>query len=1208
MAKKNTSPRKSPLGQFVETPISASEKASEPSAKSVNAPLSSPTHRNTLRRELLDMVSRDILGPSKPDEELPMGEKPGGRYLVGLLAPQNVGVLASELDTVADAVPESPEEGPTEAEGAGIDSMFPSAMGMTFVVDESATALVIKVSYGRYEPKESAIQTTKAGNPARTWHRVPVEATSSPIPLKAGNLPKWRPEPDRAIEVAGRVRERNGQRIVTVFLANRQQEQRPRDLWWVFQPRLVVASEDGSPIFTKRYKPNHDASKLDPLHAKEQKTLSMLYRRRLEFAVGHGVSVHATKSAIDSTRATQIETRYMPEALVKQVTPPEPDDNPDLAGCEFDMKALATISGPVLQRHLGFLADAYEAWIGREEAKISQPEENLCDHEEAAKDAIVGCKKTLERLRAGIDLLKTNDQALEAFRFANRAMASQRVHGIYARQVRKGVGKGESALGNLDIGRNRSWRAFQLAFVLINLPSLTDLHHPERSSEQEALADLLWFPTGGGKTEAYLGLTAYVLALRRLQGVIEGHSGEHGLAVLMRYTLRLLTLQQFQRAATLMCACEEIRKTNDAKWGKTPFRIGLYVGAKTTPNSTNAADEAIRMGGGGGWGTPAQLTSCPWCGSAITNDQHIKVYKAPSDVGRTILYCGDPLGQCPFTERKANREGLPVMVVDEEIYRNPPAVLVATVDKFAQLPWKGELQMLFGKVNGWCSRHGFLSPEVDDRANHLANRQAGLPASKVENHSPLRPPDLIIQDELHLISGPLGSMVGLYEAAIDELSTWTVEGKKVKPKIIASTATVRRAEEQVKRLFVRKLAVFPPHGLDVRDNFFSLQQEPGLEHPGRLYIGVCAFGKKFKQALIRVYTALLAAGQKLYETHDQQADPWMTLVGYFNSLRELGGMKRLVDDDVANRLQRMDERGLARRSKPGVDELTSRRSGTDIPRILDRLEIPFRLVDDKSRAEARKAHRNGPEKPLDVVLATNMISVGVDVERLGLMVTAGQPKTTAEYIQATSRVGRASPGLVVDVYNWARPRDLSHYEMFEHYHETFYQHVEALSLTPFATRALERGLSGVYVGLIRQAEASLNPNEAAGSIKGTEALLTRVAGILQERGMQAMIETSVGDEIKQMTDRRRDKWVKRAATAKDHRVGYEDDGQGVVGLLQHAGQTPQWQEFSCLDSLRDVEPMVNLVLDERSVGLNPFEPVPTEDELNQEAEVKEATA
>jgi hypothetical protein len=1189
----------------VEAPAPQAGQIPETSPPIVASPLPPTMHRNTLRRELLDLVSKDLLGPSRPDEELPQGEKPGGRYLVGLLAPQNVGVMADELEGVATAGADTAEEGATEAESAGIDSMFPSAMGMTFVVDSAAQNLVVRVSYGRYEQRDSSIQTTKAGNPARTWHRVPVSAQSQPIPLTPGNLPKWRPEPDRAIELAGRVRERNGIRTVTVFLANRQQEQRPRDAWWLFQPKLEVTSADGSAIFTKRHTPNHDISKLDPLHAKEQQTLSMLYRRRLEFAVGHGVSVHATSDKSNPTRAAKLETSYIPEATVLKVDTPDERDNPALTGLIFDMKQLANLPKAALNVNLNRLADAYREWIDAEEQKLGDPAEGLAEHQTAGQDAIAGCRKALERLRAGIDLLKSNDQALEAFQFANFAMATQRVRGIYARQVRKGGESGANALAKLDAAQNRSWRAFQLAFVLINLPGLTDLHHPERSSEDDAMTDLLWFPTGGGKTEAYLGLAAYVLAMRRLQGVIEGHSGEHGLGVLMRYTLRLLTLQQFQRAATLMCACEEIRKGDESTWGKTPFRIGLYVGAKTTPNSTNAADEAIRLGGGGGWGTPAQLTSCPWCGCAISADQHIKVYKAPSDIGRTIIYCGDPHGQCPFSERKAKREGLPVMVVDEEIYRNPPSILVATVDKFAQLPWKGELQMLFGRVNGWCSRHGFLSPEVDDRAHHLSNATSGLPSSHVEPHASLRPPDLIIQDELHLISGPLGSMVGLYETAIDELCTWTVRGKRVRPKIIASTATVRRAEEQVKRLFVRKLGVFPPHGLDVSDNFFSLQRDPSQDHPGRLYIGVCAFGKKFKQALIRVYTALLSASQKLYDVHDQQADPWMTLVGYFNSLRELGGMKRLVDDDVSNRLMRMDERGLARRNRPAVDELTSRRSGTDIPKILDRLELTFSHAADKARAEARKAHQHGPEKPLDVVLATNMISVGVDVERLGLMVTAGQPKTTAEYIQATSRVGRASPGLVVDVYNWARPRDLSHYEMFEHYHDTFYQHVEALSLTPFATRALERGLSGVYVGMMRQMEGTFNANAAAGLIKGTESLLTEVANLIRDRGTKAMIKNAVGAEITQMADYRRDKWVKRATTAKDHRIGYRDDSEGVVGLLQHAGQTPQWQDFSCLDSLRDVEPMVNLVLDERSVGLNPFEAVPTEDELNEQAEAEE---
>jgi len=357
---------------------------------------------------------------------------------------------------------------------------------------------------------------------------------------------------------------------------------------------------------------------------------------------------------------------------------------------------------------------------------------------------------------------------------------------------------------------------------LLNLPSVTDLHHKDRSHETRAIADLLWFPTGGGKTEAYLGLAAYTMALRRLQGDIGGRSAEHGVAVLMRYTLRLLTLQQFQRATTLICACEVIRREDPKKWGEAPFRIGLWVGMRATPNTTEQAQEAIANAHGrgtGGSGTPAQLTTCPWCGTAIDPGKHIKVYSGMSTKNRTIMYCGDPMGnRCPFTRRQSPDEGIPALVVDEEIYRNPPTLMIATVDKFAQMSWKGAVQMLFGQVNGFCTRHGFRSPEIKDRRSHP--RSGSLPAAKTVPHPLLRPPDLIIQDELHLISGPLGSMVGLYETAVDVLCSWTVDGKKIRSKVIASTATIRRAKDQVKKLFLRELSVFPPNGTEIADNFF----------------------------------------------------------------------------------------------------------------------------------------------------------------------------------------------------------------------------------------------------------------------------------------------------------------------------------------------------------------------------------------------------
>ena len=270
-----------------------------------------------------------------------------------------------------------------------------------------------------------------------------------------------------------------------------------------------------------------------------------------------------------------------------------------------------------------------------------------------------------------------------------------------------------------------------------------------------------------------------------------------------------------------------------------------------------------------------------------------------------------------------------MIVVDEEIYRRLPSLLISTVDKFAQLPWNGMTSMLFGRVDKHCSRHGFRSPDVEDTDAHRARRP--LPAAESVEVEPLRPPDLIIQDELHLISGPLGSMVGLYENTVDELCTWEVDGVRVRPKVVASTATIRNAKEQVKSIFLRRVSVFPPPGLDAGDDFFSIRREPSESNFGRRYLGICAPGRSLKAALIRAYTAYLSAAQYLYNRDEhltkkeknqkgtlsevaRQADPWMTLVGYFNSIRELGGMRRLVDGDVTTRLRKMDKHHLAKRN------------------------------------------------------------------------------------------------------------------------------------------------------------------------------------------------------------------------------------------------------------------------------------------------------
>ena len=1184
-----------------------------------------------LRDELETMVLKELLGPGSAEEELI--ESPGTRYFVGVLAPrkrpQGEGATASpvivtapatdETETEADDVildgddlalggKDSSQDGTTDQAPAQDKALIPSSFGMTFSLDLAATELQLTASWGQYVKGLSEYDVSeKTGNPKRVWKRLPrggthrltlVAAAIPPIPLDP-NCPE--------VVVQGLIRKRSDHWCVTLFLVNEQQEPKKlRDTAWVFQPQLVAEGVDGAAIIHKRHT-ILELSGTDPKVKAENDLLAMLYRRHVEFAVGHGTSVHVDVSP-DPNHAISVRTKVVPTCEIPKTTPPRPEDaefNPSfakLAGLVLDMKVLAEASPKQYRSKLKPLVEAYQDWIDREESRIHDPAEGLATFQNVAQQAIARCRSTLTRIQAGLDLLDQDENAAQSFAFLNRAMWLQRTHSLFAEQVRR---SGENPdMGDIDIVENRSWYPFQLAFILLNLPGITQFDHPERSEAPEAVADLLWFPTGGGKTEAYLGLTAYTLALRRLQGTVEGRSGENGITVLMRYTLRLLTLQQFQRAATLICACEDIRRTanshGDHRWGKTPFRIGLWVGGSTTPNWTSDADEAIksahgakpRLGGMGGTGSPHQLTNCPWCGTKIDPGKHIKVEKYSEGSGRTLIYCGAKFGQCKFSMKEAPGEGLPVMVVDEEIYRRLPSLLITTVDKFAQMPWNGSVQMLFCQVDGYCERHGFRSPGLAESAEELAingvHRAKGiLPSAKVLPQNPLRPPDLIIQDELHLISGPLGTLVGLYETAIDRLCTWEVNGKRIRPKLVCSTATIRRASDQVYGLFLRDLNIFPPTGLEIGDNFFSLQRKSNEKTPGRKYIGVCAQGRRLKKTLIRVYVAFLAASQALFEKqgHGIDVDPWMTLVGYFNSLRELGGMKRLVDDDVRTQLRRMADRGLANRTlytPDTVKELTSRLGSGAIPEILDQLEARFDPVVLDKIKQRKGSGGEYVARPIDVLLATNMISVGVDVPRLGLMVTAGQPKTTAEYIQATSRVGRKHPGLVCTVFNWARPRDLSHYETFEHYHATFYKHVEALSVTPFSAGATSRGLAALLVSMVRQPGFEFNSNDKAMQMatQRNHQYVTDAIDAITRRA-ELIAGSDAANEVRQQLKRKMDIWQKRAQRiGEGNQLGYETKKDGVtVGLLSKPS-IHSWDEFTCLNSLRDVEPTANLILDD----------------------------
>ncbi|BCL80113.1 helicase [Ktedonobacteria bacterium brp13] len=1121
-----------------------------------------------LRDELEGMVIRDLLGPAGGADEEVEDDRVRDRYLVGLVAPNDAQIAAEELDSTGTIEEGSEDSGVTDTDASQTTSLSPSSIGMSFCVNLQASHIQVTASWGQYQKGESAVSKTAKGQPKRVWQRTQRGGKPYPLYLTEGPIEPWEPEPDEqpGVLVKGLIRRAHDYWTVTLFLVNGQSmPKRLRDSAWLFQPELSVAAPDGGPIFQRR------PSASQRLYKEEDKALAMLYRKQVSFAVGHGIGVHAETLPTDPTAAIRLTTAVVPGYEVPRTEAPSATELPALAELCLDMLLLADASTHELTRMLQPLANAYSTWIDEQKRRLNDPREELQSYHDTAIKAIQQCQQALERITAGIKLLSDSPDAARAFTFMNRTMWLQRIHTLVAEERRRA---GSRTLHDINIPANRSWRPFQLAFILLNLPSLTDLNHPERSTSPGAIADLLWFPTGGGKTEAYLGLTAYTLGIRRLQGTIAGRSGQDGVAVLMRYTLRLLTLQQFQRAAALICACEAIRRTELALWGSTPFRLGLWVGQRSTPNTTSDSNEAVKgfrdnsVGYSGGYGNPRQLTHCPWCGTEIDAGTDILVETYEQGRGRTFMYCGDPEGRCSFTKANSNGEGLPVLVVDEEIYRLLPSLIIATVDKFAQLPWRGETQMLFGQVDKYCERHGFRSPDIKDKDSHPAQGRMGKTRSS--EHGPLRPPDLIIQDELHLIAGPLGTLVGLYETGVDYLATWEVNGQAVRPKVIAATATIRQASQQIQSLFQRQTMIFPPQGIDIEDNFFSRQRRPGPEQPGRRYLGICANGRRMKAAQIRVYLAYLAAAQAISDRYGSQAaDPWLTLIGYFNSMSELGGMRHLIDDDISNRIRKMDQRGLGKRSRLNLKELTSRVSSTDIPEVLSNLEQSFGVEGNKT------------SKAIDVLLATNMISVGVDVKRLSLMVVVGQPKTTSEYIQATSRVGRTFPGLVCAIYNWARPRDLSHYEQFEHYHATFYQQVEALSVTPFAPRALDRGLAALLTSIIRLSGPQFNRNSAAGEITADIPDFARASAAITRRADEvANIEISarVQEELQKLIQY----WNKEANGYAS--LGYKKENNGKTTNLLKEPARGKWEPFTCLNSLRNVEPNVHLLLDERGLG------------------------
>jgi hypothetical protein len=885
------------------------------------------------------------------------------------------------------------------------------------------------------------------------------------------------------------------------------------------------------------------------------------YRHDYEYAVGHNTSTIAFPKS--RGECYQVQTAWIPQADVEKVVPARVDN------VELSMEALgAATSGEEVRQKVGAIATAYTDWIARQQTRLPGDPARA----DVAKELLNRAAKANQRIAVGLAALD-DGEVLTAFTIANRAIATA----IRQRSCHGGDRQPE----DLDPPK---WRPFQLAFILMNLAGIVEPNHPDRET-----VDLLFFPTGGGKTEAYLGLAAFTILLRRLRnkGAITGA----GLSVIMRYTLRLLTLDQLGRAATLICALELERQKQPEKLGEWPIEIGLWVGQTATPNvmgkkgdknqySARARTNAFKNNSDSK-PSPIPLENCPWCGEKFSTNSfelkpdanyptNLKIKCSPArKTSKSKDKTPPKRSNCAF--RRNNF--LPILAVDEPIYRRLPSIIIATVDKFAGLPWVGQTGALFGKVNRY-DKEGFYG---------YADTKSGGYALEKE----LLPPELIIQDELHLISGPLGTMVGLYETAIEALASYELDCKTIKPKIIASTATVRRAEKQILGLFGReKVEIFPPPSPDRRDSFFAQTVDITVAN-ARKYIGIAAPGRSLKVVLLRSYLALLSAAQKAYEKEGGKknphnpADPYMTLLGYFNSLRELGGSRRIVEDEINSSLTKRSQRQRVGETERGMESLFGDRKINDEPRELTSRESTDKVAETKRRLAL--TFENGDR--VDVALATNMISVGLDISRLGLMVVLGQPKTAAEYIQATSRVGRDDqrPGLVVTLLNVHRPRDRSHYERFPFWHAIFYRAVEATSVTPFSPRAIDRGIAAVTVAIARLGHPELTAALAAADVIHYRQKLEEVIEIICRRAEnQAPPEAAaeVREKVRLQVADLLDSWVKIAEEQK--RLQYQKEEDLAAALLQDPldpelrKKSLDLQKFAAQRSLRDVEPAVNL--------------------------------
>lgn len=702
-----------------------------------------------------------------------------------------------------------------------------------------------------------------------------------------------------------------------------------------------------------------------------------------------------------------------------------------------------------VKSELTHFVEKYKEWIDLKREK-EEYRNNLIAECELNK-----CESDYERMRDNLVFLD-DPMKMQIFRLMNSAMFIQLLH------KENGGKTGVNLIDNKNIdyhevadyiyekGKSAGWRAFQLAFILLNLDGLWKHEDDVNWEKRNRIADLVWFPTGGGKTEAYLGLIALFILNRRIEFKDDNHQGR-GVTAIMRYTLRLLTLQQFQRSSMLILGLEKLRIQNIELLGDEPISIGLWVGASSLPNNRlELTEEFNKYDRHEENNIPLQ--SCGWCGSRmqVVNNEN----------NSSELYCLNQL--CSFSyDTYVGGNPLPFRLCDEDIYDFPPSLLFATVDKYAQLAnkvhdseSKKDSRRLFGK--------GGL--------NYL-------------------PPDLIIQDELHLLLGPLGSAVAQFEVAVEILGS---RKDGTKPKVITSTATTRNTDLQIEALYNKKVNIFPKQGVECDDSYFSFYKRKIKNgttkfQSKRRYLGIMPTGRsqvwmQFRLlAIMMVHRSFWELEQieknngELSEDAISVMNNYHSILNYFNSTREVGNSQAQIQSYLKKEIGKIWENVISnsgllkliyRNNDIEESELTGRLKGGEVKDNLAAVEKMWSPVRRYATLDEEGNIINGNVPP-EVIAATNMISVGLDVGRFNQILINSMPRNTAEYIQASSRVARNQKGLVITLHHPFKTRDVSHYEQFKEFHQKLYSYVEPISITPFTNKSVERYFSLVVATIVR---------------------------------------------------------------------------------------------------------------------------------------------